>query len=550
MKKDVIYVDIEDDITSIIEKVKSAETKIVALVPPKRIGVLQSVVNLKLLQRAAATANKRVVLITSNQALTALAAGVAIPVAKNLQSKPEIPVVPQSASDDEDIIRGDELPIGELASIAPVASAQPLADKTPASASEAPAVAASTAPAVAAAQKTAPNAPKKPLIKVPNFDSFRKKIFILGGLGVLLIGFFVWALAFAPRATVNITAKTTPYDVKKALTLGVGKQLAADDGVAPLILKEIQKTNTVDFTPTGKKEVGEAAKGTLTLTNNDESDPIAVPAGSAFTTPTGLRFTSDVAVTVPGFRRVGGQDKPGVITVAVTAAAIGENYNVGPQSVVSNNIEIDAAFETATAGGSKRQVTVVTDEDVAKAKEKLAAQDAEAVKQELRQQFGDSAIVITESFVASASQPASNPAVGQEATAAKLTAETKYSLFGLSRADLSRILEADITSQLEGAPNQKVYDSGINAVSFSGFASAADGAYAVTVSATGYAGPSIDSDEVAEKAAGRRAGEVQADIQAIEGVDSVDVQLSPFWVTKVPSKDKITVKFIVNNESR
>ena len=90
-KKDVIYVDIEDDITSVIEKVKEAKASIVALVPPKRIGVLQSVVNLKLLQRAATSAKKRVVLITNDQALIGLAAGVAMPVAKNLQSRPELP---------------------------------------------------------------------------------------------------------------------------------------------------------------------------------------------------------------------------------------------------------------------------------------------------------------------------------------------------------------------------------------------------------------------------------------------------------------------------
>ena len=53
MNKDVIYIDVEDDITAIIGKVKTAKEKIVALVPPKRVGVLQSAVNLRLLGRAA-----------------------------------------------------------------------------------------------------------------------------------------------------------------------------------------------------------------------------------------------------------------------------------------------------------------------------------------------------------------------------------------------------------------------------------------------------------------------------------------------------------------
>ena len=39
MNKEVIYIDSEDDITDVISKVKSAKEKIVALVPPKGIGV-------------------------------------------------------------------------------------------------------------------------------------------------------------------------------------------------------------------------------------------------------------------------------------------------------------------------------------------------------------------------------------------------------------------------------------------------------------------------------------------------------------------------------
>ena len=89
MNKDVIYIDVEDDITAIIGKVKSSKEKIVALVPPKRVGVLQSAVNLRLLQRTATQSDKRIVLITNNQALAALSAAASIPVAKNLQSKPD-----------------------------------------------------------------------------------------------------------------------------------------------------------------------------------------------------------------------------------------------------------------------------------------------------------------------------------------------------------------------------------------------------------------------------------------------------------------------------
>ena len=42
----LIYIDTDDDVTSIVGKIKAAKETVVALVPPKRIGVLQSAVNL------------------------------------------------------------------------------------------------------------------------------------------------------------------------------------------------------------------------------------------------------------------------------------------------------------------------------------------------------------------------------------------------------------------------------------------------------------------------------------------------------------------------
>src|SRR5579875_3708442 len=100
--KDTIYVDIDDEITGIIDKVKASKSKLVALVLPKRASVFQSIVNMKLLKRAADSGKKNIVLITSEAGLLPLAGAAGIHVAKTLNSKPEIPLGPSS------IIDGDE----------------------------------------------------------------------------------------------------------------------------------------------------------------------------------------------------------------------------------------------------------------------------------------------------------------------------------------------------------------------------------------------------------------------------------------------------------
>ena len=116
MKKDVIYIDVEDDITTIVGKIKSSKEKIVAVVPPARYGVFQSAVNMRLLKRTTDTAKKHLVIISNSSALAALAASANIPVAKNLQTKPEIAEIPVLKVDDNDVIDGNDLPVGDIAS--------------------------------------------------------------------------------------------------------------------------------------------------------------------------------------------------------------------------------------------------------------------------------------------------------------------------------------------------------------------------------------------------------------------------------------------------
>src|SRR6185437_3032447 len=101
--KDTIYVDVDDEITTIIDKVRGSSGKIVALVLPKRASVFQSVVNMKLLKRAADIAKKHLVLITTGANLMPLAGSVGLHVASTPQSKPEIPPAALPSTPEDEI---------------------------------------------------------------------------------------------------------------------------------------------------------------------------------------------------------------------------------------------------------------------------------------------------------------------------------------------------------------------------------------------------------------------------------------------------------------
>lgn len=527
-KKDVIYVDIEDDITAIIAKVKDSSAPIVALVPPKRIGVLQSMVNLKLLQRTAHTAKKRLVMITSDPALTALAAGVSMPIAKNLQSRPEVPEITAIQTDDGDVINGEELP---LAMHTGATLSSKTTEDSPASSSDTPA-------ALSAASK----APNKTTAKsrVPNFDKFRNKMALIIGGVTLLVVLLVWAFFFAPRATVTITARTTSYDVDKSLVAVAGASLDAGKGTLPVIIKEIKKTASSDFTATGKKDVGETASGTVKFsTSNIDSLGTVIPAGTELTSASGLVFTTDssVTITLQNYRGA---------TTAVTAAERGSKYNGASGAVSGAPSGISAAFADASTGGTDKTVTVVSEQDAASARDKLAGSDAASIKSDLKKQFNSDIVVVDESFQTRAGDPIVSPAVGEEASAGKVTLETTYTMMGLQRSDLKSIVDADIKRQIQGIPNQKIYDNGLDKLRFSKV-TPIEGGYQAMVESTGYVGPQIDSNKLAREIVGKREGEIQAHVKTLEGIEAVDVNFSPFWVSTAPAADKIVIKFQIKD---
>jgi len=550
MQKDVIYIDVEDDITAIISKVKTAKEKVVALVPPKRTGVLQSAVNLRLLARAADGANKHLVIITNNAALSGLAASAKIPVAKNLQSKPEIAAIPVLKVDDDDVIEGDQLPVGDHAGMS---EDIPVSGMVPPSTIEDINIDGDTPPVTpntAASRK----APKKG-IKVPDFGTFRKKMFLFAGLGVLLIVFLVWAIWIAPHATVVISAKTTGVDVNTPLT--IGDALQTDDSKATLasVTQTEKVSGSIDFIATGTKDIGEKATGTMTLTRSVPGS-VTVPYGAGFSSGD-CTFTTQAQVVVPGatpggWNGSGFSTIPGTVDVKVQATAVGDQCNLSARSYDSSVAGI-SANGAQMSGGSKKTVKIVTTDDLQKARDALASQDINEHKAKLRKKFPIDTIIIDTSFKNDLGDLSVSPNNGQDVPdgKAKLTTEITYSIVGIAKDELDKYLKTAIDEQLQGKEEQRIYDSGASSAKLTDYKQSSDQKTAtVQLAATGKIGPKIKDDDIKNQVKGKRSGEVIGDLKAIDGVSDVEVKLSPFWVSGVPDDTKkITIEFkLIKND--
>ena len=541
MNKDVIYIDVEDDITTIISKIKASKERIIALVSPRRIGVLQSAVNIRLLARAATSADKRIVLITNDSVLAGLAATAKIPIAKTLQSKPEIAEIPVlKVDDDNDVIDGGKLAVGDMADSA----------KRSKKSDEDSAVDNAIADANKKESKgldSLKKMVKKP--KVPDFNTFRKKFLLIGGGALLLVVFLVWAIWFAPHATVIISAKTTSMTVSDTVSLNETATTSAKSNAIKSVKKELAKEVSVEFSATGKKNVGEKATGVVVFSNSSSSS-VTISAGTILKN-SGLSYTLNSSVTVPGATlgwSCPGYKCPGSASGSITASEGGAQYNAATGSMSISVDDISASLRSATSGGTDKTATVVTASDIESAKSKLSEKKIDGLKEQLLSSFGDSATVITESYVENRSDPSSSVAVDGEATGAvTLKSTITASALAIDKNELKNFVEAKLKEEISGKKSQRIYDNGVSKVAFSQF-SRAHNTQAVRLTTNGKVGPDIKEANVKDQAKGKSYGEVQSAIESIEGVEDVDVKFSPFWVKSVPKDiNKINVEFKIKD---
>lgn len=555
--RDLIYIDTDDDVTSIVGRIKQSSEVVVALVPPKRIGVLQSVVNLRLLQRAAKVAKKRLAIVTTDPSLVNLASGLGIPVAKNINAQAK---VPDMVDEEEisDVIDGNDIAVSDI----PRSRRETSEDKEISAA-----VAAIEtddrikndldADGVPDDEEEKPKKPVKKKSKVPNINSLRNKLLIGGGIAVVLIGFLVWALIFAPQATITIQAKTSPLEISKTLTLIPSSDKNVADGQLSPVVKQKKTNESVEFEATGSREVGEMAAGTVAFCydvpnyNDHTGDKIAAVELEAGTLlyADGVQFTTDAPLSVEPGRNSNNQCET-YYSVKATAVKIGEEGNISQNTLmsVSGYSNLKAIAKSDFTGGSKETVKVVQQSDVDAAVAKLRERgDSDAARDELKGQMSDSTIVIDSSFNTSQGEVKVSPAVGESpAENGKATAslEITYTLVGVDRDDLGEVLDEQLKSETDGK-NQKAYNNGLNEVKFSGFTTV-DNGYSVVISTNGHVGPIINEDDVRKQAVGKKSEEIRALLMETDGVNDVSVNMSPFWVSKAPAENKIKVNFEIN----
>ena len=545
-----LYIELSDEITTVIGRMKEANDTSVALVVPKGAILLQSVINLKLARRAAAEAGKELSVIITDKIGRNLCKQIGIPSFTRLGADNMPEVDEEDGEDDSHVINGvkihryydetaaedeptdknaSEAPIvpkgimkeaekkvepePEPMKIRPVAAPElvekevaieekivPIEDVAAVAEIESTDIVTDEVSAESKEEITAVTeqvTPENPVTETVSTASKkaapakkthkRHPAVLIAYLVILLV--LVGGAAgayFLPLTSVTITVKPVAWTQQATLA-------AKDGGDVPIIKLTGEAPVTTTFKASGTKDIGNKATGTATLYNTLGS-AVSVAAGAVITA-NGQTFAVDTATTVPAITYAAAPDgtpvgTPGSATVNVTAQNAGPGSNM---SGVSGTVTGSKAYARiiSAAGGSTQVINVITSADISAAQATLTGQaKTDSLAKLTAQLQGKDYIFNDQNDTFALNGFASGVAAGTQADNATATAKGTISRLVIDRAGVIAAAQTKARTA-ETAPSSTLFvdATDITGTSFDTIA----GTASVVTSTHGRTSPSLDA---------------------------------------------------------
>jgi hypothetical protein len=326
MAEGIVFLDVDDEITSAASRIRSAPGTKVALVVPNGSRIATSRINFRLLSREALVSNRRLSVIAGDPASRALAASAGLPVFATI-------------GEYEAALAGPKAPIADDVDPAPGAIPERLAEperiaepepepmaprrgkKAAAAAAAAAAVAgaaeATSAPGAVSAETqrmAVPVAPPRPIADAPRpvspdtrppvaQGSSRVRAPVVAAIAAIALAVVVVGAAaylLLPSATIALTPRQESIEIPLTIAADpTATEVDAANSIVPALRVEVPVTASKTFTTTGTHVELSTADGSVTFTNYNTGASNTIAAGSEVSTEGGVRFRTLASVTLP-----------------------------------------------------------------------------------------------------------------------------------------------------------------------------------------------------------------------------------------------------------
>ena len=542
----LIYLDVDDEITSAAARIRLAGADRVALVLPYGSRLATSRINFRLLAREATERGKQIEIICADASARALALAAGLPVHPSVASF-EGRVPPgggggdgTGGADTAGVAGGAGAAAGGAAGAAGGTGGGSGAGGAGAASAKAGAEDDTQTRVLALPRRSSP---KVPLVGPPR-PPIRTGVAVGIGVGALVLVLLggLLAVEVLPSATIVLHPRSEEIGPLE-LVVEARPDVTAPDAEAlaipaQTIVFELAASDT--FPATGVKTVETKATGNVRFSNFDTGSANRIDAGAIVRTESGIEFVTLATVTLPNatiefpFTIV-----PSTSTVGVEAVVAGPEGNVGNNSIVvvpkgENRRLLQVTNVEATAGGARTDSPVVSADDVEAATAALEAALVAELDEQVAAGTGVPAgiTLFPETRAIGDAEFEEDPEslVGNEGAEFDLAATAQGTAIGVDPTPVEAIAEsrlrARVTTGWTLVP-ESITPSVDDPLVVGGVIT-----YPVTIAGTQV--HDVDQAALIESIQGL----VLADARnRLDDVGDVEIELWPDWVTKIPTRD-------------
>ncbi|MBP9719100.1 MAG: baseplate J/gp47 family protein [Candidatus Levybacteria bacterium] len=340
-------------------------------------------------------------------------------------------------------------------------------------------------------------------------------------IGILLI--VVLLYIFTLKATVVLHVNQKTVEQEQNITFSTNQPSDTSQNIIAAEAISTTEEGTVSTQATGKKEIGEKAKGSLTLYNSTTKEQ-SIAKGTTITSSTNLQFVLEDTVKIASSG--GASDGSKTAKGNVTAKEIGKEYNLpsGTKFTVGGfgSSEVEAKNDDAFAGGSKKEITVIAKADTAKLLDELPKKLTEKAKENLQTKVTNDQTLLPVFLTTTVDKKTFNKDIGEEATSVSLTGSITFTSAAYNKNDLHTLaltLLSEGDKELSPAKESLSYD--LTDVSDS------NGDISAKAAIKGYLLPKIDKETMKQNLSGKSFEEAHSILKNVPQVNQVEISLIP-----------------------
>jgi hypothetical protein len=503
-----IYLDAEEEISELIERLRQTSAEDVPVVVPSRSRIGQSRFNFRLLRDYARQFGKRISIISPDAAVQQLATESGFSAFAGMD---EFGIL------DAPVLAPATAPIGGPAAPAPIAT--PPRAQLP--------------PAPAAARM--PKLTMTPHKKLAGGESRAGRMVLYAGAALIALVALLFAAVLVPSVSITLTARAQP--------LTDTTDIVAAPNAAPVKVRQVTSTkdSSQQFKSSGVHDTAATAgAGAELYTNNCPGVDVHMHAGQILSTSSGIQFVQQADVTVK---------ESSTASVNILAAAPGAAGNVPDHTITNINNEqgfisgcFSATNTSATGGGADEvKKTFVSQSDLDAAAAQLEGDLRGTLIDDLSKQASNSeklADTVDYSSKVSADHAANDAVDLFDVTVTMTGNGAVYNV-----DDVKAALKADLGKKVPAG--FALTDNPVKS-DFHVSQSTSDGHISFTGTAEGFIAPKLDFQKVKARLLGSSTASARIYLSTLP-IESADVKQKPFTLPLLPFlSSRIAIRYVVD----